>query len=72
MLLIRRHDADLTSIQARFIISPPSSALDRAGEKFRRGSPTMNTMQPFLGAFNITMAATPLCAVLAYLAMIVL
>ena len=32
----------------------------------------MNSMQPLLGAFNITMAATPLCAVLAYLVMIVL
>lgn len=31
----------------------------------------LNSMQPFLGAFNISMAATPLVAVLAYLVMIV-
>jgi hypothetical protein len=30
----------------------------------------LNHMQPLLGAFNITMAATPLVAVLAYLIMI--
>jgi hypothetical protein len=27
----------------------------------------LDTMKPFLGAFNITMAATPMVAVLAYL-----
>ena len=27
----------------------------------------LNSMQPLLGAFNISMAATPLVAVLAYL-----
>jgi hypothetical protein len=31
----------------------------------------LNSMQPLLGAFNITMAATPLVAVLAYLVMLI-
>lgn len=30
----------------------------------------LDTMKPFLGAFNITMAATPLVAVIAYVIMI--
>ena len=32
----------------------------------------LNSFQPFLGAFNITMAATPLAAVLAYIVTIIL
>ena len=32
----------------------------------------LNSFQPFLGAFNITMAATPLMAVMAYVLMIAL